>query len=110
MNNKLVLEQAQATARLVLKKNSKQPAAQIRAVYLRALSRPPSKKESALGVRYLKMAQGKLGKKQKNVQKRDEIALASFVQMVFGSAEFRYLIQPANTRKQSTSSRKLTLK
>lgn len=103
LNNDFILQQSDATARLLLKKNPENLDACIRLAYLRALNRQPTATELNTANKYLELAEKTLIEKQSDAAKRRQLALASFVQMVFSSAEFRYLIQPPNEQQTTVS-------
>ncbi|MEX0819598.1 MAG: PSD1 and planctomycete cytochrome C domain-containing protein [Pirellulaceae bacterium] len=91
LNNDFILEQAEATARLLMKEAS-DPAVQIRTAYQRTLSRSPTPAELATAREYLQRAAEHLKDEYSEADQRQTMALSSFMQTLFGSAEFRYLI------------------
>lgn len=103
LNNELVIQQAQAAARLIINKIPKDQTAQVKLIYLRSLSRLPTEEEQETAISYLVKAKEKLNKNVADEIKREELALASFIQMIFSSTEFRYLIQPVSSERQLTS-------
>ena len=102
LNNKFLIEQSQATALLILKRHPEDLDACIRLTYLRALTRQPTASELGVVKRYLDQAEKSLTKSHPDAPARRQLAFASFVQTIFSSAEFRYLIQPA-TETQLTA-------
>ena len=106
LNNEFILAQSEATAKLLLKKAPKDLEACIRLTYLRALNRQPTAEEIKHVKIYLKQAEKDLVKSQPDVNKRRQLALASFVQVIFSSAEFRYLVQPPTEKQTTILSRK----
>ncbi len=106
LNNEFILEQSDAAARLLLKKSPKDLDTCVQLAYLRALSRYPTADELNNARNYLDQAEKSLSKKEPDSEKRRQLALASFVQVIFSSAEFRYLIQPPQTEKTTILSRK----
>ncbi len=102
LNNKFILKQSEATARLLLKQQPRNVDACINLAYLRALGRHPSANELSAVKQYLDHAEQKLLKTHPDKQQRRQLVLAGFVQMIFSSAEFRYLIQPP-TPQQTTA-------
>ena len=92
LNSDFIQEQAEATARLLRELRPDDAAAQIHLAYERALSRPPSPAELTRVKGFLQQVTARLQEKYPQAQRRQTVALASFVQTLFGSAEFRYLI------------------
>ncbi|VAX39923.1 FIG00929654: hypothetical protein [hydrothermal vent metagenome] len=94
LNNDFIIKQAEAMARLLLKQKPQSIGARIRLAYIRTLSRQPTATELNTVKQYITRAEKKLLKTHPDAQQRRQLVLASFVQMIFGSAEFRHLIQP----------------
>ncbi|WP_164103300.1 PSD1 and planctomycete cytochrome C domain-containing protein [Candidatus Laterigemmans baculatus] len=102
LNNEFALEQSEATARLLMEAEPEQTDARIRLAYQRILSRPPSPDELAAVREYLQGTSALLTEQYPEEDRRQTVALASFVQTLFGSAEFRYLIHsPTNARSDA---------
>ncbi len=106
LNNDFILAQSEATAKLLMKQAPQDVDARIRLAYLRALSRQPSTDEIAHVKQYLEQAEKDLAKAEPDAAKRRLRALASFVQVIFSSAEFRYLIQPPQQKQTTILTRK----
>jgi hypothetical protein len=65
---------------------------QLRLAYQRTVSRRPTPPELARAVKFVQAASGYLKEQHEDALARHKLAVASFVQTLFGSAEFRYLI------------------
>ncbi len=105
LNNDFILQQAAATARLLVDRYPHDAAAQIRQAYRRALSRPPTADEREMAGDFLRRATTALTDRYDQARQRHTVALASFVQTLFGSAEFRYLIHPPQPRASTVAVR-----
>ena len=92
LNSDFVLEQAVATARSLIDESPDDPAARIRIAYRRAVSRSPTPVELRRATEFVEQTADRLSSVDEDPPENQTLALASFVQTLFGSAEFRYLI------------------
>jgi hypothetical protein len=92
LNNAFILEQAAAAAKRLQRDVPDDRAAQIRLAYLRTVSRAPTAAERQRAETFLRKTAEVLAPADLNKAARQQTALASFVQALFGSAEFRYLL------------------
>lgn len=110
LNSDFVLEQARKTAGRLNQEITGDVHAKIRTAYEWILNRPPSPAELAAVEDFLKKAETSLRENAKNARERNKQIWTSFLQTLFSSAEFRYLVEPPGPRNQShmlTSKRKL---
>lgn len=98
LNNDFILKQAAAMARLLMDRYPDDTAAQIQQAYWRALSRPPTSDERAIAGDFVRRAATALADRYDQGRQRQTMALAGFLQTLFGSAEFRYLIHSPQPR------------
>jgi hypothetical protein len=100
LNNEFILNQAEAAARQLMQDAPDNPERQIAFAYRKTLSRRPTPTETAIAEQFLERA-AKAFQEHDNETTEPRIqALASFMQTLFGSAEFRYLLH-APTRNDS---------
>ncbi len=92
LNSDFVLDQALATARSLIDESPDDPAARIRTAYRRAVSRAPTAIEVRRATEFVEQTAERLSADDEDPSENRTLALASFVQTLFGSAEFRYLI------------------
>lgn len=107
LNNEFMLQQARATARLLIAQQPDDVASQVRSAYQRALSRNATRDELARAKAFIEKASRFLKVEEQSMDENTqrELALASFVQALFGSAEFRYLIHPPETADAKMAAR-----
>ncbi|MEQ9410679.1 MAG: DUF1549 domain-containing protein [Fuerstiella sp.] len=92
LNNEFVLEQSGATASLLIERHPENVEQQLRLGWQRALSRQPTAAELQVVQDYLKRTANALADEYEDAEERHQVALASYIQTLFGSAEFRYLL------------------
>ncbi|MCF6311921.1 MAG: PSD1 and planctomycete cytochrome C domain-containing protein [Verrucomicrobiales bacterium] len=90
MNNTFVIEQARIMAELLQKKfpNSTQ---RLNAAFLRAYGRYPTKKETQQSVKFFDQFRATAGGSSQQQKETERLAMATFCQSLFSSAEFRLL-------------------
>ena len=92
LNNDFILEQAEATAALLIDRHPEDTEQQLQRAWQRAVSRRPTAAELAVARRFLQRTTTALEQQHEDAATRHKVALASFLQTLFGSTEFRYLI------------------
>lgn len=107
LNSDFVFEAARDTARLLMRRHPGETRRQIDRAYRRAFSRHASADELAVAAKFLKRVSAVLEQEQPDAAAAGlhERALASLIQALFGSAEFRYLIHAPDVEAARVAAR-----
>lgn len=100
LNNEFILTQAEAAARQLMQDAPDDPERQIALAYRKTLSRRPTPTETTIAEEFLERAATAFQEHDSDTTEPRIQALASFLQTLFGSAEFRYLLH-APTRNDA---------
>jgi hypothetical protein len=91
MNSSLMLKHSQLMAETLLKDGALDDAARIRAAYERALSRPPSARETDQALTFIARVDKALADRHSEGEERRRLAWRSFCKALMASNEFIYL-------------------
>src|SRR6185295_18223507 len=91
LNSPYVLEQADATAELLLTDADQQDAARVDEAYLRTIGRRPLEMEQKQAVAFVDNFAAQLPEKISGQKNRRKKAWSAFCQALFASAEFRFV-------------------